>query len=51
MNIIKYIDGNKTYLAGLIAVGLGIYTKNMEFIMLGLIGMGLRHGIEKGKSV
>lgn len=40
------ISGNKTYIAGIISILLGVYTSNSELIMLGLVGMGLRNAIK-----
>lgn len=44
--ILNYLDGKKTYVTGLLAVALGVYYQNMELIMLGLVGMGLRSAIK-----
>lgn len=45
-NIIESTEGYKTYIAGIVCVGLGVYYNNMEMIMLGLISMGLRSAIK-----
>ena len=45
--ILDFLKGKKTYIAGILSVILGLYLNNMELIMTGLIGMGLRAGINK----
>ena len=40
-------DGSKTYIIGLIVVGLGIWQQNVELISIGLGLLGLRHGLDK----
>jgi len=45
-NISEYLKGYKTYIAGIVCVGLGVYYNNMEMIMLGLVSMGLRSAIK-----
>lgn len=45
-NITESLKGYKTYIAGILCVGLGVYYNNMEMIMLGLISMGLRSAIK-----
>ena len=47
MKLLTFLEGKKTYIAGIISVALGIWLKNMELIMIGLTGMGLRAGISK----
>lgn len=41
------LDGNKTYIVGLVAVGMGIWSDNTELIFLGLGLLGLRHSQDK----
>jgi hypothetical protein len=44
--LLEVVSGYKTFLAGAIAIGLGIYQNNTELIMLGLVAMGLRSAIK-----
>lgn len=44
--LLALTSGYKTYIAGLLAVVLGVYYQNVEMIMLGLVGMGLRAAIK-----
>jgi hypothetical protein len=45
-NLINAISGYKTYLAGVIAVGIGIWQNDINLIMTGLVAMGLRNAIK-----
>jgi len=39
------LSGWKTYAAGVLAVGVGVYLKSFELIIIGFIAMGLRDAI------
>ena len=41
-----FFKGKKTYIAGGIAIILGLYSKDKELIMLGLVSLGLRNAIQ-----
>ena len=46
LNLIPF-NGHKTYIVGVIAVGLGIWIGNNELIFLGLGLLGIRHALDK----
>lgn len=45
-NILAFLEGKRTYIAGLVSVVLGVYLNNVDLIMLGLVAMGLRAAIK-----
>ena len=47
--ILEFFSGRKAYIAACVAVAIGIYYKDMNLIMTGLIGIGLRAGIAKAE--
>lgn len=46
IDLLNVISGYKTYMAGLICVSYGIFTKDMTLIMLGFTAMGIRNAIK-----
>jgi hypothetical protein len=45
--VTAYLEGKKTYIAGLISIACGIYLNNPEMVATGVLAITLRAGISK----